>query len=112
MKLVLRFFLNSLALLLVAHLFAGIYLSGLPSALAAVLVLGLVNTLIRPLVLLLTLPLTILTLGLFALVVNALMFKLTSFLVPGFSVTGAWAAIGGALLYSLLTSLINRFLQW
>lgn len=110
MRLALRFLLNSLALLLVARLFAGIYLQGPLAVAAAVLVLGLVNTLIRPLFLLLTLPLTVLTLGLFALVINALMFKLAAALVPGFSVSGAWAAIGGAALYTLLTTLINWFL--
>jgi len=103
----LRFALNALALLVVARILPGIYLSGLASALVAVLVLGLVNTLVRPVLFLLTLPLTILTLGLFAFVVNALAFWLASALTPGFSVNGWWAALGGAALYSLLTAIIN-----
>jgi putative membrane protein len=110
LRFLVRLVLNALALLLVAHVVGGIYVAGFLPALVAVAVLGVVNTLIRPLLIILTLPLTLLTLGLFALVINAFMFKLTSVVVPGFTVTGAWPAFGGALLYSALTTLINWLL--
>jgi len=112
MLLVLKFLLNAAALVLVARLFSGIHLEGYLPALVAVLVLALVNTLVKPILFLLTLPLTLLTLGLFLFILNALMFKLAAALVPGFSVHGVWAAIGGAALYSIFTMLINWVFGW
>ena len=94
---------NALALLLIAYLYPGVQVESLPAALAAALVLGLVNVLIRPLIVILTLPVTLLTLGLFLFVINALLFWLVAELVQGFAVTGFAAALIGSILYSLIT---------
>ena len=109
-RMIVRVLLNAVALILTAGLFESIYLEGFFSAVLAVLILAFVNAFIRPIFLLLTLPLTVLTLGLFTLVINASLFKLTSVLVPGFNVGGFWSALGGAVIYSILTLFINIFL--
>jgi putative membrane protein len=93
-------------LLVVANAVRGFHVEGALAALLAALVLGLVNGLVKPLVVILTLPLTILTFGLFYLVVNALMMKLTAAAVPGFDIDGFWPAIWGALLLALLNVLV------
>lgn len=80
------------------------------TALIAALVLGLVNTLIRPLLVLLTLPVTLLTLGLFIFVINGLMFWAVASMIGGFEVSGFWAAVGGALLYSLISWALSALL--
>jgi putative membrane protein len=74
---------------------------------AAVLVLTLLNLLLRPILLILTLPLIVLSLGLFLVVVNALLLELTAYVVKGFTVTGFWPAVGGALVISIVTSILN-----
>ena len=107
---VIRILLNAAALVLTAGLFESINLEGFFSAILAVMILAFINAFIRPIFLLLTLPLTVMTLGLFTLVINAMLFKLTSVLVPGFHVGGFWSALGGALIYSILVLLINIFL--
>jgi putative membrane protein len=107
---VIRILLNAVALVLTAGLFESIYLEGFFSAVLAVMILAFINAFIRPIFLLLTLPLTVMTLGLFTLVINATLFKLTSVLVPGFHVGGFWSALGGAVIYSILILLINIFL--
>lgn len=109
-RLVLKVLLNAVALGLTAQLFDSIWIEGLLSAVFAVIMLALTNTFIRPVLIFLTLPLTLLTLGLFTLVINALLFKLTSALVPGFHVEGFWSALGGALVYSLLSLGLNGIL--
>lgn len=96
------------ALLLVAHLVSGVHVSGFGSALFGALVLGLVNAIVRPIMILLTLPLTILTLGLFLFIVNALMLWLVAALTPGIQVRGFGAALLGSLLLTLLNLLIAR----
>ena len=93
----------AVAIVITAYLLPGVRLTGFFAALVTALVLGLVNTFIRPLLLLLTLPLNILTLGLLTFVINALLILLTSSLVPGFNVTGFW----WALLFSLVLSVIH-----
>ena len=107
---VIRILLNAAALVLTAGLFESINLEGFFSAILAVMILAFINAFIRPIFLLLTLPLTVMTLGLFTLVINAMLFKLTAVLVPGFHVGGFWSALGGALIYSILVLLINIFL--
>jgi putative membrane protein len=107
---VIRILLNAVALVLTAGLFESIYLEGFFSAILAVMILAFVNAFIRPIFLLLTLPLTVMTLGLFTLVINGALFKLTSVLVPGFHVGGFWSALGGAVIYSIVVLLINIFL--
>lgn len=89
-------------LLIVAHLVTGIEVRDWVSALLAALVLGIMNAVVRPLLILLTLPLTILTLGLFLFVVNALVLQLASYFVPGFRVAGFGPALWGSVLLTLL----------
>ena len=107
---ILRILLNAMALGLTAGLFDSIWLEDFFSAVLAVLILAFSNAFIRPILLLLTLPITVLSLGLFTLVINASLFKLTSVVVPGLHVGGFWSALGGALVYSVMTLLINGFL--
>lgn len=102
---------NALAVMLTAYLVPGVIVSSFWSALIAAVVIGLVNAIIRPLALLLTLPINILTLGLFTLVINALMFWLASALVPGFTVTGFWAAFIGALVFWIVSWLSNSIVK-
>jgi putative membrane protein len=103
LSLIARWIVNAAALLLVAYLYPGVTVASFWAAMLAALVLGLVNALIRPLLVLLTLPVTVLTLGLFLFVINALMFWLVAEIVSGFQVTGFWAALVGSILYSLIT---------
>ncbi len=107
MKIIVRWLLLAAALLLVAHLYSGVQVASFTSALIAALVLGLFNTLVRPLLVLLTLPVTLITLGLFLFVINALMFWAAASVLQGFQVTGFMAALIGSLLYSLCAMLID-----
>jgi putative membrane protein len=107
MKLITRWLLLAAALLLVAHLYPGVTVASFGSALIAAFVLGLFNTLVRPLLVLLTLPVTILTLGLFLFVINALMFWAAASVLEGFGVAGFVAALVGSLLYSLCGLVID-----
>lgn len=102
----LQWLLNAFALMLVPELVAGLVVESYLSALLTALLLGLINALIRPLVVLLTLPITVLTLGLFTLVINALLFWGVATLVAGVQVDGFWSAFWSALVYSLLTWLV------
>ena len=111
MKLIVRWLLLAAALLLVAHLYPGVTVASFGSALVAALVLGLFNTLVRPLLVLLTLPVTILTLGLFLFVINALMFWAAASVLDGFAVTGFVAALVGSLLYSLCGLVIDAAVE-
>lgn len=106
-----RVLVNAMAILIAAAVVPGIELSGAGAALGAGLVLGLINGLIRPILLILTLPLTLLTLGLFLFVLNALCLWLTSALVKGFAVQGFGAALLGALLVSAVSWLLTAFLS-
>jgi putative membrane protein len=102
-----RWILNAAALLLVAYLYPGVHVEGFVPALVAALVLGLVNAVIRPILVILTLPATLLTLGLFLFVINAFLFWLVAEVVRGFTVTGFGAALLGSILYSLITLLTS-----
>ena len=102
MRLLLLWILNAVALLLVTYLLPSIQVSGFGSALIAALVLGFINTLVRPVLAILTLPITLLTLGIFYLVLNGLLFWLAGALLPGFEVGGFFSAIVGAILYGLI----------
>lgn len=95
------------AILIVANIVSGVQVSGFGSALIGALVLGLVNAIVKPVMIVLTLPLTILTLGLFLFVLNALMLWLVSAVVPGFQIRGFWAALVGSLLLTLLNIIID-----
>lgn len=107
MKIIVRWMLLAAALLLVANVYPGVQVASFGTALIAALVLGLLNTLVRPLLVLLTLPVTLVTLGLFLFVINALMFWASASLMSGFNVTGFWAALIGSLLYSLCAMVID-----
>ena len=110
MPLLIAWLVNTAALLAVPYLMNSVRVDNVGAALVAALILGLVNTLIRPVLVVLTLPVTLLTLGLFILVINGLMFWMVSALVSGFHVTGFWAAIGGALLYSIISWALSALL--
>ena len=107
MKIIVRWLLLAAALLLVANLYSGVTVASFSSALVAALVLGLFNTLVRPLLVLLTLPVTLLTLGLFLFVINALMFWAAASVLEGFNVGSFSAALIGSLLYSLCGMVID-----
>lgn len=110
MSLLLRWVASAAALLLVAYLIPGITLDGIGTAFVAALVLGLINATIKPILKLLTLPLRVLTLGLFTLVINAVLFALAAWLVSGFGATGLGSIFLGALAYGLLASIIGAVL--
>ena len=103
MKMLVRWFLLAAALLLVAHLYPGVSVQSFASAMIAALVLGLFNAVLRPLLVVLTLPVTLLTLGLFIFIINGLMFWLVANMVGGFAVAGFWSAVGGAIIYSVIS---------
>jgi len=103
MRLILLWILNAMALLAVAYLLPSIHVASFGAAMFAALLLGLVNAVVRPLLLLLTLPVTLLTLGLFIFVINGLMFWLAGSLIEGFAVAGFWPAVLGSLLYSVIS---------
>ena len=107
MKLILRWLLLAAALLLLANLKLGVTVASFGAAMVAALVLGLLNTLVRPLLVLLTLPVTELSLGLFVFVINALMFWSAAGVLDGFKVTGFGAALIGSLIYSLCGMVID-----
>jgi putative membrane protein len=110
MRLLLVWVLNAIALLGVAYIYPGVQVQDWKSAAIAALVLGLVNTLVKPLLVLLTLPVTILTLGLFLVVLNALLFWGVAEILPGFNVNGFWAAVLGAILYSVIGWLLSKLI--
>ena len=105
-----RWLLNALALLAVAYIYPGVHVESFAAALIAALVLGLVNAVVRPLLVILTLPVTLLTLGLFLFVINAFLFWLVAEVVHGFSVSGFGAALLGSILFSLITLLTSWLL--
>ena len=107
MKIIVRWFLLAAALLLVAHLYPGVSVASFSSAMIAAFVLGLLNTLVRPLLVVLTFPVTLITLGLFLFVINALMFWAAASILEGFHVAGFTAALIGSLLYSLCGMVID-----
>jgi putative membrane protein len=107
MKIIVRWLLLAAALLLVAYLYPGVTVTSFGSAMIAALVIGVFNTLLRPLLVLLTLPVTLLTLGLFLFVINALMFWFAAQVLDGFSVAGFAAALIGSLIYSVCSVVID-----
>ncbi|MBC7857684.1 MAG: phage holin family protein [Burkholderiaceae bacterium] len=110
MRLILTWFINAAALLAVPYLMHSVRVTDLGAALLSALLLGLVNTLIRPLLVLLTLPVTVLSLGLFIFLINGFMFWLVAQLVDGFHVDSFWSAVGGALLYSVISWALSTLL--
>jgi putative membrane protein len=107
--LLLRWLVLTAAVLAASWLLDGIRVDGLLSALLAAATLGILNAVLRPLIILLTLPVNILTLGLFTFVINALMLKIVSEVIPGFTVHGFWTAVVGALIIGAVSWLLNAF---
>lgn len=107
MKFLIKWFVNIIALLVVIHVIAGVSIDNLQTVFVAALILGLLNAFIRPFILILTLPLTILTFGLFTLFINGFLFYLAAKFVKGFTVAGFWNAFWAALLFSIISSLLN-----
>jgi putative membrane protein len=110
MRLLLVWLINAAALMAVAYLLPGISVSSFVTALVAALVLGLVNAVIRPILVLLTLPVTLLTLGLFIFVINGLLFWFVGSFISGFVVAGLWWGVIGAIAYSLLSWALSALL--
>ena len=104
-----RLFISTCGLLIAAWLLDGVHFGGILSLLFAALVLGLVNAIVRPIVLILTLPITVITLGLFLLVLNGAMLGLAALLVPGFVIDGFWSALFGAIIVSVTGIVANWF---
>lgn len=111
MKIIVRWLLLAAALLLVAHLYPGVTVSSFGAAMIAALVLGALNAVVRPLLVLLTLPVTLLTLGLFLFVINALMFWAAASMLEGLHVAGFGAALLGSLIYSAAGMVIDVALE-
>lgn len=107
MKLLLKLLVSSLAVFMVAYVLNGVHLDGFPSAVLLAIILGLLNTFLKPVLVIFTIPFTILTFGLFLLVINAVIILIAANLMPGFSVDGFFTA----LLFSILVSLVTWFLE-
>ena len=111
LKLLVKWLLSATALMAVAYLYSGVHVAGFAAALWAALIIGLLNSLVRPILFVLTLPITVLTLGLFFFLINALMFYAASGLSSGFEVRSFGAALIGSLLYSIAGVLIDSALE-
>jgi putative membrane protein len=107
LRLLVVWLINTAALIAVAYLMPSVTISSFASALVAALVLGFLNAIVRPILVLLTLPVTVLTLGLFIFVINGLLFWAVSAFVPGFHVAGFWSAVLGAIVFSLVSWLLS-----
>jgi putative membrane protein len=101
----------TLAILAAAYLLDGIQVSGFGSAFFAAAILGILNALLRPILLVVTLPINILTFGLFTFVINALLLMMVSGVIGGLHVSGFWSAVGGSLLISIVSWLLNSFVS-
>jgi putative membrane protein len=111
MGLLLRWLILTSAILLASYLFEGINASGFFSAFWAAAILGILNALLRPILFVLTLPINILTFGLFTFVINAIMLRMASGVISGFEVTGFWPAFFGSLVISLISWGLNSFVN-
>jgi putative membrane protein len=111
MRFLVRVLLNAVALYVADYLLDGIVLTGMAPTLIAGLVLGFVNALVKPVLFIVTLPLTLISLGLFIFVVNALCLALVAAIVPGFEIEGFWSAIGGAVIVSLVSWALNAAIR-
>jgi len=107
LDLLLHWFISAASLLIVAYLFPGIEVRGFGTALVAPVIIGLINATIGFIMKIFTLPLTILTLGLFWLVINALMLQLAAAVVPGFFIAGFWSAFFGAIVLSIVSTILS-----
>ena len=110
MRLLLTWLINALALLALKYIMPSITVDSFVTALIVAVVLGLINTLVRPIFVILTLPVTILTLGLFIFVINGLLFWAAGSFVPGFHVDGFWSGVFGAIIYSVISWALSALL--
>ncbi|WP_394777758.1 phage holin family protein [Undibacterium sp.] len=110
MRLLATWLINALALLALPYLMHSVMIDSFTTALLVAVVLGFVNAVIRPVLLILTLPATLLTMGLFIFVINGLMFWAVANVIDGFHVAGFWSAVGGALLYSVISWTLSTLL--
>jgi len=108
---ILKMILTTLAILLVTNVYSGIQVDSVTTAIIAAVVLALINTIVRPVIVLLTLPISMLTLGLFLLVINAAMLYLAAWLVTGFDVGGYWDALIASLIISVVVALLNGLIK-
>ncbi|MCL2670281.1 MAG: phage holin family protein [Syntrophaceae bacterium] len=106
-----RWLILTLAVLVASWILDGIAVAGIGSAILAAATLGILNAFLRPFLILMTLPVNILTLGLFTFVINALLLKLVSYLITGFAVQGFWTAVFGSLIISLVSWFLNSFIS-
>lgn len=111
MKLIAKVLITALALLLVAEVIPGIEVDGLFTAIIAAVLLGLFNLIARPILVVLTLPITIITLGLFIFIINAVLFWFVASFLEGFAVQGFWAALLGSIIVSIISALGNKFIE-
>jgi putative membrane protein len=111
MRILINWFITTVAILIGAYLLPGVALRGIGAAVVAALVLGLINAFIKPILIILTLPLNILTLGLFTFVLNALLVLLTSAVVPGFYVRNFWWALLFSLVFSIVSFVLHRLVR-
>lgn len=111
MRILINWFFSAIALLISAWLIPGVYISGFFSALLTVVILGAVNSIIRPILILFTLPINILTLGLFTLIINALMVTLTAYLLSGFNIDNFGIAIIFSIILTIITELIENLIK-
>ena len=99
---------SAISLLIISRIVPGIHFADFLSAIIAALIIGLINVLIKPILVLFTLPITVVTLGLFSLVINAVLFQLASHVTPGFMIDSFWAAFIGSLLYAIVNSILHK----
>lgn len=111
LKLLTKWLLSASALLFIAYVYSGVQVTNFTSALVAAFVIGLLNIVVRPVLVLLTLPVTVVTLGLFLFVINALVFWLAASVLDGLNVNGFWAALLGSLLYTVIGIVIESALE-
>ena len=110
MTIIYRLLFNALGLFIIAEFIEGIEIDGFYAALIAALILGLLNTIVRPILFVLTLPITLITLGLFTFVLNAAIFLFAASFIEGFSVTNFWYALLGSILMSMISTIGGRFI--
>jgi len=108
---ILRFIVTGVAVLVASEIITGIRIDSLASGIVGVLILAILNALVRPILYLLSAPFIVVTLGLFMLVINGFLLEVVSFLVKGFHVEGFWPAVGGAVIISLVSGLMNLFIS-
>ena len=111
MGILIRWIILTVSIIIASYLLEGIHISSFFSAFLAAAALGILNALFRPILLILTLPINILTLGLFTFIINALMLKMASGIIPGFEVHGFWTAVIGSLIISVISWLLNSFIS-